>query len=478
MKTLVPLVLLLAVLPAWTAPASNGAEMPNILLVMADDLGWGDVGFNGNPIIKTPHLDRMAANGLRLTRFYTASPLCSPTRGSCLTGRYPWRFGVLAAHTGGMRMAEVTVAEVAHLQGYQTGFFGKWHLGWVKPEERLSRGFYSPPWHHGFDECFATTSAVPTWNPTITPAGNISAEEGEGGGKIKAGAPWKGGRPYVHNGVEVANNMEGDDSRIIMDRVLPFIRGAAGKQRPFLACVWFHTPHEPVVAGPEYRKLYADQDDLRQNYFGAITAMDEQIGRLRAELRRLGIERNTLLFFTSDNGPADPVAKKGVASAGPFRGHKHTMYEGGLRVPTLVEWPGRVTPGTTSDAMSATVDFFPTIVELTGASLGKKADRPIDGVSMKELLTGAIKERTTPLFFGYRRLVKDIDGLALVANRYKLLKSALPGGGYELYDLVDDPAEKHNLVSVKPDVFSAMKARMAEYEESCRRSRDGADYEY
>ena len=445
---------------------------------MADDLGWGDVGFNGNPIITTPHLDRMAASGLRLTRFYTASPLCSPTRGSCLTGRYPWRFGVLAAHTGGMRMAEVTVAEVAHLKGYQTGFFGKWHLGWVKPEERLSRGFYSPPWHHGFDECFATTSAVPTWNPTITPAGNISGEEGEGGGKTKAGAPWKGGRPYVHNGVEVADNMEGDDSRIIMDRVLPFIRGAAEKQRPFLACVWFHTPHEPVVAGPEYRKLYADQDELRQNYFGAITAMDEQVGRLRAELRRLGIERNTIIFFTSDNGPADPLAEKGIASAGPFRGHKHTMYEGGLRVPALVEWPGHVTAGTASDAMGATVDFFPTIVELTGASLGKKADRPIDGVSMKGLLTGVTKERAAPLFFGYRRLVKDIDGQALVENRYKLLKSALPGGGYELYDLVDDPAEKHDLVSVKPEVFSAMKGRMAEYEESCRRSRDGADYEY
>lgn len=478
MKSLIPVLLLPAVLSAPAALADTRPEQPNIIFVMADDLGWGDAGFNGNTAIQTPQLDEMAKSGLRLTRFYTASPLCSPTRGSCLTGRYPWRYGVLAAHTGGMRMAEMTVAEVAHVKHYQTGFFGKWHLGWVKPEERLPRGFYSPPWQHGFDECFATTSAVPTWNPTITPAGKFSDEDGEKDEAGNEGAPWKGGRPYVHNGVEVADNMEGDDSRVIMDRMLPFIRGATEKKQPFLACVWFHTPHEPVVAGPEYRKLYAKHGTARQNYYGAITAMDEQIGRLRDELRKLGIEKNTVVFFTSDNGPADAMTKKGIASAGPFRGHKHTMYEGGLRVPSLVEWPGHVAAGTTSDTMCATVDYFPTVVELTGASLGTKADRPIDGQSLMGVLTGAAKERTAPLFFGYRRLYKDIDGQALVENRYKLLKSALPGGGYELYDLAEDPAEKNDLATAKPDILATMKARMAEYDESCRRSRDGADYEF
>ncbi|MCX6854153.1 MAG: sulfatase-like hydrolase/transferase [Verrucomicrobia bacterium] len=454
------------------------AEKPNILLIMADDLGWGDVGFNGNKVIQTPQLDAMAKNGMKLTRFYTASPLCSPTRGSCLTGRYPWRFGVLAAHTGGMRMAETTVAEVAHLEKYQTGFFGKWHLGWVKPEEKLPRGFYSPPWQHGFDETFATTSAVPTWNPTITPAGKFSGEDEDKGEPSKEGSPWKGGKPYVHNGVEVSNNMEGDDARVIMDRVIPFIQTNAEKKQSFLACVWFHTPHEPVIAGPEYRKLYADNGSAKQNYFGAITAMDEQIGRLRTELRKLNIADNTILFFASDNGPADAAAKKGIASAGPFRGHKHTMFEGGLRVPALVEWPGHITAGSVSDAMCATVDYFPTIVELTGASLGKKTERPIDGISMIPVLTGKVTERATPLFFGYRRLYKDIDGQALIDNRYKLLKSAEPGGGYELYDLIADPAEANDLSISKPDILAAMKARMAEYDASCLRSRDGADYEF
>ena len=295
LKKALPLTLtLLGALSAFAASVEPAADKPNMIFIMADDLGWGDTGFNGSTTIQTPHLDAMAKNGMRLTRFYTASPLCSPTRGSCLTGRYPWRFGVLAAHTGGMRQAELTVAEVARLKHYQTGFFGKWHLGWVKPEERLPRGFYSPPWQHGFDESFATTSAVPTWNPTITPEGKFGGDESEKDKEAKAGDPWKGGKPYVHNGVEVADNMEGDDSRVIMDRVLPFIQNAKEKQQPFLACVWFHTPHEPVVAGPEYRKLYAQHGTAKQNYYGAITAMDEQIGRLRTELRKLNLAENTI----------------------------------------------------------------------------------------------------------------------------------------------------------------------------------------
>ena len=154
------------------------------------------------------------------------------------------------------------------------------------------------------------------------------------------------------------------------------------------------------------------------------------------------------------------------------------MYEGGLRVPAVVEWPGHIAAGSTSDVMCATVDYFPSIVELTGASLGKKADRPLDGVSMLPMLTGKATERNSPLFFGYRRLYKDIDGQALVENRYKLIRSANPGGGYELYDLIADPAEKTDLSTIKPEVLAAMKTRMAEYDESCRKSRDGSDYEY
>jgi len=464
----------LAALAMITSPLM-GEEKPNIILIMADDLGWGDVGFNGHEIIKTPHLDEMAENGLRMDRFYVASPLCSPARGSCLTGRHPWRYGILAAHTGGMRIGEFTVAEVARLKKYQTGFFGKWHLGWVKPEDVSSRGHYSPPWHHGFEETFATTGAVPTWDPGVVPEGWAGRW---GGGDSKVGGPWKGGKPYVHNGEEVTENLKGDDSRIIMDRVIPFINQAAKKKDPFLACVWFHTPHEPVVAGPEYRKLYPDSSSEEKDYFGCITAMDEQIGRLRAELRKLGIENNTVLFFTSDNGPSGGLTRRGVASAGPFRGSKHTMYEGGLRVPSLVEWPGKVKAGSVSQAVTATVDYFPTVVDLTGVKLGKKANRPIDGVSLLPLMEGGESEREEPLFFGYRRLYNEVDGQALTEERYKLIRRANKSGKYELYDLLEDPAEKKNLAKSHPEVFERMKKAMAEQDESCRLSRDGADYQH
>ena len=349
---------------------TNDTAFPNVILLMSDDQGWGDVGFNGNEKIHTPHLDAMAAEGVRFNRFYASAPLCSPTRGGCLTGRYPFRFGVLAAHTGGMRVGEITIAEMLKSKGYRTGFFGKWHLGWVKESDAGSRGFYSPPSQHGFDTHFATTSAVPTWDPTMTP-GNWS------GWGSKPGEPWKGGTPYVRDGIEVARNMAGDDSRIIMDRVIPFIE--ENREQPFFATVWFHAPHEPVVAGAEYRKRYAKYGTARQNLYGCITAMDEQIGRLRTRLDELGLSKSTVVFFCSDNGPADKLTRKGVASAGPFRGHKHTMYEGGLLVPACAVWPGVIPAGTTTDVRCSTLDYFPTIAKFAGYEFASKDERPSRG---------------------------------------------------------------------------------------------------
>ena len=176
-------------LPA-VALADDPTDTPNVILIMSDDQGWGDVGFNGNAEIHTPNLDAMAAAGVKFDRFYAAAPLCSPTRGSCLTGRYPFRYGILAAHTGGMRVGEITVAEMLKSKGYRTGFFGKWHIGWVREADGGSRGIFSPPSQHGFDTHFATTSAVPTYNPTVTP-------EGWTNWGSKPGEPWKGGAPSV-----------------------------------------------------------------------------------------------------------------------------------------------------------------------------------------------------------------------------------------------------------------------------------------
>lgn len=447
------------------------AKGPNIILLMSDDQGWGDVGFNNHPDLKTPHLDAMAANGLKFNRFYAASPLCSPTRGSCLTGRNPFRFGILAAHTAGMRQGEITIPEMLQSKDYKTGHFGKWHIGWVKLEDAGSRGFYSPPSQHGFDTFFATTSAVPTWDPTITP------DDWNSWGN-KPGEPWKGGAPYVQDGIPVTENMSGDDSRIIMDRVIPFIE--SNKDEQFFATVWFHAPHEPVVAGPEYLAMYSDEKfgSKRKHLYGCITAMDEQIGRLRTKLRDLAIEKNTLLFFCSDNGPSDGLTKKGIASAGPFKGHKHTMYEGGILVPACVEWPGTIEPGKSTDVRCSTVDFFPTIASVVDYSFSKSKKRPIDGIDLLPVIEGKVTQRENDLFFGYRRLYQGIDGQSLIRGDFKILKEAKKDGRTRLYNLAKDPYEKNDLAKEQPDLLKEMSRALAEIDESCRLSRDGADYKY
>lgn len=445
---------------------TGGQKKPNVVFIMADDLGYGDVGFNGHEVIKTPHLDNMAEKGAVLDRFYTASPLCSPTRGSCLTGRHPFRFGVLAAHTEGMRPGEITLPEIFKDQGYATGFFGKWHVGWLRPEAEWSdRGKYSPPWHHGFDVSFGTKSAVPTWNPTMTPDGwnKWGSHEGK---------PWSGSQ-YVLNGELVKNNLSGDDSRVIMDRAIPFIKDAVKKDKSFLTCVWFHTPHEPVVAGPRHRAMYKEQSDEKQHYYGCITAMDEQIGRLRKTLKELNIEKDTIVLFTSDNGPARGLVKSGVASAGPYRGSKHTVYEGGLRVPTVIEWPS-VIKNKRTDYMSGTVDVLPTLLSL--ADIENKIDeRPLDGINIENAIFSNAEKRPTDMGFGWMRLYKDIKAMAWTSNRYKLIVRPLQKE-IELYDLQKDPAESNNLAHERPDIVNRMRKKLKKWEESCRLSRDGNDY--
>mgnify|MGYP006287065557 FL=1 len=459
-------ILLFALVLSHQVSGQQSEVPPNIILMMADDLGYGDVGFNGNENIITPHLDEMAASGMVFDHFYAAAPLCSPTRASCLTGRSPFRQGIFAAHTGGMRISETTLAEILEDEGYSTGFFGKWHIGWVEPEEVQTRGFYSPPWQHGYHEVFATRSAVPTWNPTQTPPnwnGFGAREDGSWGGSV-----------YVQNGQRVKDNLEGDDSRIIMDRVLPFIEEASDANQPFFATVWFHTPHEPVYAGPEYLKMYPDLPEKQKHLYGCITAMDEQIGRLRRSLREQGIAKNTIIFFCSDNGPADPLAKKGIASAGPFRGHKHQLWEGGIRVPSLIEWPGKIKTASVSSFQAGTVDYLPTILDILGISMRKKV--PIDGVSLLPAIEGNEEQRSVPLAFGYQRLYKDIEIYAFIQGNYKICIPEEDASEMMLFNLEQDPAETENLAGSEPELLRKMETELEEIKASWRLSREGADY--
>jgi len=447
-------------LPGGLFSKNKGMDKPNIILCMADDLGWGDPGFNGNSIIRTANLDAMARAGMRFTRFYSAAPVCSPTRGSCLTGRHPYRYGVFFANVGHMLEEEITLAEALKMQGYITGHFGKWHLGTLTTTEKDSnrggpRGakHYSPPTDNGFDVCFSTEAKVPTWNPMKEPETN---------------QPY-GTSYWREDGTKATNNLDGDDSRVIMDRVIPFIRNAVDEGKPFLAVVWFHAPHGPVVAGPKYRKMYSQYSEDEQHYYGCITAMDEQMGRLRDWLRELGIADNTMLWFCSDNGPEGRDGKKGRyrGSAGPFRGRKRSLFEGGVRVPGLLEWPAHIKDGQVTDNLCCTSDYFPTVLDVLGFRI-KRQPEPIDGVSLMPLIDGKMAKRPVPIGFESDKQVSLTD------NRYKIY-SKDNGKTYMLFDLIDDPGESRDLAAEKPQILQSMKATLEQWRKSCRDSLEGKD---
>ena len=206
--------------------------------------------------------------------------------------------------------------------------------------------------------------------------------------------------------------------------------------------------------------------------------MDQQIGRLRNKLRELEIEKNTVVFFCSDNGPADGLAKKGVASAGPFKGHKHTMYEGGVLVPACAEWPGVIPAGTSTDVRCSTVDFLPTVASIVGDSFADITSRPIDGIDLMPVIRGEVDKRDRKLFFGYRRLHQGIDGKAIISGNWKLLQEAKKKGNVRLFDIAKDPYEEHDLSKEHPDQTKRLRKELDELEASCQRSRDGADYRY
>ena len=448
-------------------------EKPNIILIMCDDLGWGDVGFNGNKSIRTPHLDAMAKAGMKFNRFYAAAPVCSPTRGSCITGRHPYRYGIPFANSGHMKPEELTLAELLKKHGYTTGHFGKWHLGTLtKKVKDANRGgprgkkHFSPPQLNGFDFCFSTESKVPTWDPLIRPKGNNSRKWWDPVLENRNINPY-GTAYWNERGQSITENTQGANSRVIMDRAIPFIRMATKAKQPFFSIIWFHTPHLPVVAGPKYMKMYNDHPKYAQHYYGCITAMDEQIGRLRSELRKLSVATNTLLFFCSDNGP-EGQADTAPGSAGHLSGRKRSLLEGGIRVPGLAEWPAKIKPASTTKIPCVTSDYLPTILALLG--IDPINDRPIDGINLLPLFDGKMVERNRPIGF------ESKGQTAWVGDRYKLYSSGKTKSEHQLFDLIADPSEKQNLVKREPALAKRLAKELADWRESCRASAAGRDY--
>lgn len=445
------------------------SEKPNIILIMCDDLGWGDVGFNGNKIIRTPNLDSMAKNGLRFERFYSASAVCSPTRGSVLTGRNPMRLGIPTANAGYLKESEITLAEHLKKLNYQTGHFGKWHLGTFSKTKRDSnRGglekndsFFTQPDDHGYDTYFATEAKVPTYDPMIKPKNHPARTWWDPVIEKNKQVPYN--TAYWDPDGFVVDNLKGDNSRVIMDRVIPFIESSTKSKTPFFTSIWFHTPHLPVVAGPEMTKLYPGYNKYEQHYFGCITAMDMQVGRLRKYLRKLNIHHNTMVWFCSDNGPE---GQKGSApgSSGHLRGRKRDLLEGGIRVPALLEWPAKIAPDKTTSLPSFTSDYLPTILEWVGVEYNS-TKRPLDGISLCAQIENGDHIRPVPMAFQFG------SQLALIQNRYKLhvrkIKAKDTPRRNALYDIVNDPGESTDLSSKYPFLTNHMLDQLITWSEEC-----------
>ena len=488
----------LAALLLTLAPV-RAADPPNVILLMGDDHGWEETGYNGHAFLQTPVLDKMAASGLRLDRFYAGHPSCSPTRGSVLTGRHPVRYGTFTPNWS-IRPEEITIAHVLGEAGYATGHFGKWHVGPVKADSPTSPGAM------GFDEWLSHDNFFEL-NPTLS-----------------------------RNGAE-PERFEGESSQIIVDEAVRFIEKAADAGKPFLAVVWFGSPHEPYSGLADDLALYDDlpakyaeqtvtltsnetgqqiqrplRDVLRERY-AEITAMDRAIGTLRDHLDAEGLRDNTLLWYNGDNG----TPPSGLAET-PLRGRKGTMYEGGIRVPGIIEWPARIATPRTSDVAAVTSDILPTLAALAGQAL---PGRPLDGINLEPLLDGRMTARPAPIFFwsfnigglegrrgdpyidpalqaGTTPLVKLMDGIltrrfqnyhypavdardfagtrVMLDNDYKLVVGGSAGAGVELFNLRDDRAESRNLAADEPAIAQDLERRLRAWQESALSSLTGADY--
>ncbi len=476
------------------------SAQPDIILMMSDDHGWEETGYNGHPHVKTPVLDEMAATGLKFSRFYAAHPSCSPTRASFLTGRHPNRIGVFAPGWS-LRPEETTLAHLLAGAGYHCAHLGKWHVGAVKagsPVNPGAMGFHEWLSHDNFFEL----------NPPFSR---------------------NGGPPEV---------FEGESSEILIREAVAAIGRARAASRPAFLVIWFGSPHEPYSGLPSDLALYDDlpakytrmvgltsnetgnptrrpQGEVLRERYAEITAMDRAIGKLREHLTESGTRDHTLLFYCSDNGTSQESALRIH-----HRGAKGEIYEGGTLVPAVLEWPERIQKAYATNFRATTSDLLPTIAALSGQPL---PDRPLDGIDLSGVLDGTMTVRPAPIaswIFDVKRLlaskpepyidpelqrgttplaklmagiatrqfrnfhhptITDVDyrgARSLIDGNHKLVVQERQDGeeGIELFDLANDPAEKNNLFDEKQELAKKLQATLREWQESVLNSLSGADY--
>ncbi|MDF1753206.1 MAG: sulfatase-like hydrolase/transferase [Verrucomicrobiales bacterium] len=419
----------------------RGADQPNFIVFLADDLGWGDLACYGHPEIKTPHLDQFASEGVRFTQAYSACGVCSPSRSSILTGRTPYRNGVWrwlpAGNEAHLRDSEITIPEVLKPLGYQTMHSGKWHLNgyFNRPEQ-------PQPDDHGYDWWFATqNNAAPTHKDPVN---------------------------FVRNRKEVGP-LKGFSAPICADEASRWLTEEHDPKKPFFMTVWTHEPHLPIESDPEFMKLYdhIENPGIRQHH-GNVTQLDHAFGMLMKTVDELKLRDNTFVIFTSDNGPEgsgkgnlkqpDSQQNRTWGSTGGLRGRKRDSHEGGIRVPGIVRWPGKIKPGTVSDIPMIGSDIFSTVLDIVDQPLPD--DRTIDGASMIPAFEGKEIVREVPLFWrthiapAASHAAMRIGDWKIVANQ-KLDK-------FQLYDIQHDPKEETNLASENPEKLAEMKAKFLE----------------
>ncbi|MDG1669507.1 MAG: sulfatase-like hydrolase/transferase [Akkermansiaceae bacterium] len=442
---------------------------PHIILVMADDQGYGDCGYTGHPFVKTPHLDEMSKNSVVFDRFHASAPVCSPTRASVMTGRNPVRTNV-PNHGLYLRPQEITIAEALKSNGYLTAHFGKWHIGSVQKESPTSPG------GQGFDHWLSGLNFFDR-DPYLSQNGKFAQHKGQG-------------------------------SVITMDRAIEHLKKHA-KGKPTFTVIWFPSPHDPHRETSSNPELYKGKEHA--GYFQEITLLDEQIGKLRKALRDLKIHQNTLLWYTSDNGGL-------VTESSGGRAKKGSVYQGGLRVPSLLEWPGRF-PAKTVSVPSSSSDIYPTLLSLTEGTI---ENQPLlDGIDLVPFIDGKETTRKKPLGFWHHfaggnptwndriikqlmeaqkagketplptRLLKNVNDFPTYSDgAHKKGHAALLDWPHkihaiyknnkttwELYDLDKDPMESKDLSPIfAPEKLESLKEKLTAWQKSVLRSHEGKDY--
>lgn len=421
-NTLKIVIILLSISCNGVCQSQVRQNAPNIIMILADDMGWADMGHDGSNI-DTPHLDRLAEQGMKLTNFYASAPICSPTRAALLTGRYPHSVGVpdlvSSAKRGNVPILAldheaITIPEALKPQGYKSMIVGKWHLGHHQQNW---------PRTHGFDEF---------WGSLIGTPGFYNVKE------------------TYHN--ETPTTVEGYFTDRITDKAIEFIQQE--QDRPFFLYIAYNAPHYPLEAPAElvykYRNRYQD-NGLFAIYAAMVEQMDSGIGRVLDQLDTLELTDNTLVVFCSDNGPSAEIKSYGLPgakiSAGPLRGHKFSTYEGGIRVPFLARWPGKIPAGKVRHELAMTMDLMPTFLQASGITAVK--DHEMHGVSILPLLMDQSYERPEPLQW------EEQHSMAIRKGNWKLVHLFWQDQP-QLYDMANDISEQDNLADNHPEIVAEL----------------------